>query len=61
MCLTGNRKEWLRVSAPGPRPVARLLYRYGVCGAGVGGAAGETGFLGLTLLISGPEALWQVG
>ena len=49
------------MSAPGPRPVAKALIPLWVCGAGVGGAAGETGFLGLTLLISGPEALWQVG
>lgn len=54
MCLTGNRKEGSGRSVPlAPAPWLRLLYRYGVWGQG-GGAAGETGFLGLTLLISWP-------
>lgn len=37
MCLTGNRKEWLRVFAPGPRPVAKaLIPLWGVWGRGRG-------------------------
>lgn len=60
--LNGKQEGAALSVCPGP-PRLRLLYRYGVCVAGAkrGEAAGETGFLGHSLLITGPEALWQVG
>lgn len=58
MCLTGNRKEWLRVSVLVPQGYGS----YTVMGCVTGwGAASETGFLGRNFLIigsRGPLAKW---